>query len=72
MKRIIYESKISVILQSQSFAEDDGMFEYTYPHAQDDDCIVIRKSTEMEFHVQLTHVLEFRAWIFYFLAPFGE
>lgn len=72
MRRIISENKISVILQSQSFAEDDGLLEYSYPHAQDDDCIVVKKSSEMEFHVQLAHVMEFKAWVFYFVAPFGK
>lgn len=72
MKRIITKNKISVILQSQSFTEDNDLLEHAYPHAQDDDCIITKKSKEVEFHVQLKEIVDIKARILNHSVAFGK
>lgn len=61
---IISDYNISVVIHSQPFLVDDGITENTYPHTQDDDCIVVLKGSELSLQEQLFKVFSKGGWIF--------
>lgn len=63
-QRIINDYNISVVIHSQPFLMDDGITENTYPHTQDDDCIVVLKGSELSLLQQLFKVFSIGGWIF--------
>lgn len=71
-RRIMTENNISVIIQSQPFVADDQVTENVYPHAQDDDCILVLKGKELGFHHQLINIFSVQGWTFFFAAALGK
>lgn len=63
-ERIINEYNITVVIHSQPFLIDDGITENTYPHTQDDDCIIVLKGSELALYEQLLSVFSKSGWIF--------
>lgn len=70
-KRILYDYNISFVIHSQPFLTDDDITENTYPHTQDDDCILVLKGEELFLSDQLLNVFSRTAWLFYFLVCLG-
>lgn len=70
-KQILSRNNISVILHSQTFCEDDGVIENAYPHAQDDDCIIVLKGKEIPLYRQIMKLFDHGGWIFYLGMPYG-
>lgn len=71
-KRIINDYDITVVIHSQPFLIDDSITENTYPHTQDDGCILIPKGGELALHSQLIHILSETAWIFHIFSCFSK
>lgn len=70
-KRVMHDYNISVVIHSQPFLNDDGITENTYPHAQDDDCVLTVKGTELSLQEQLINIFTMTAWMFYLFACLG-
>lgn len=71
-KRIIRDYDISVVIHSQPFLIDDGITENTYPHTQDDGCILVLKGKELSLADQLLTVFSRKARLFYLISCFGR
>lgn len=69
--RIINDYNISVVLHSQPFLIDDGITENTYPHTQDDDCIITLKGGELDLQYQILRVFTTTGWIFNICVSLG-
>lgn len=71
-RRIMSESNVTLLLQSQPFCKNDGVVENTYPHTQDDDCIIVKKSTEIPYYHEMMKLFTLFGWIGWLAGPIGK